>query len=158
MLDVRSADEFAAQRISNSINIPLDSIESQIKSIPKEQEIFIICHSGHRSQIAAKKLAHQGYQNITVVHGGLMACKKQAIPVEKCGHGISINRQVQMIIGLIILSGILFGFFIHSSFYLLSGAMALGLFIAGMTGFCGLATLLEKMPWNRKISCTHSLK
>lgn len=38
----------------------------------------------------------------------------------------------------------------HDFIHLLSGFVGAGLMFAGISGFCGLARLLVRMPWNRK--------
>ncbi|EHC46625.1 Rhodanese-related sulfurtransferase [Salmonella enterica subsp. enterica serovar Johannesburg str. S5-703] len=42
------------------------------------------------------------------------------------------------------------GYTVHGGFFLISGFVGAGLMLAGMTGFCGMARLLEKMPWNTR--------
>ena len=51
---------------------------------------------------------------------------------------------------LILLGGAL-GVAVHPAFWGLSAFVGAGLFVAGATGFCGMARLLTVMPWNRKM-------
>lgn len=48
------------------------------------------------------------------------------------------------------LIGVLLGAFVRPEFYVLSGFIAAGLVFAGVSGFWGMAKLLELMPWNRQ--------
>jgi hypothetical protein len=57
-------------------------------------------------------------------------------------------RQIQIGAGLLVLLGI-FGSFVWHPMYLLSAFVGAGLVFAGVTGFCGLALLLARMPWNK---------
>ena len=57
-------------------------------------------------------------------------------------------RQVQLIAGALILSGILLGWLVHPGFYGMSAFVGAGLTVAGATGWCGMARLLRIMPWN----------
>lgn len=62
---------------------------------------------------------------------------------------LELMRQVQMAAGGLILTGAALGTFVHPSFYGLCAFVGAGLFLAGATGFCGMARLLAVMPWNR---------
>lgn len=70
LLDVRESFEYADGHIPGAINFPLGSIQQFDGS--KEADIYVICHSGMRSQKAYKILQKQGY-NVTNVSGGMMA-------------------------------------------------------------------------------------
>lgn len=59
-------------------------------------------------------------------------------------------RQVQIAAGGLTLLGVILDYTIHGGFFLISGFVGAGLMLAGMTGFCGMARLLEKMPWNTR--------
>ncbi|MCI1294357.1 MAG: DUF2892 domain-containing protein, partial [Acetobacter sp.] len=60
-----------------------------------------------------------------------------------------LDRQVQLIIGLLVLTGSLLGFFVSPWYFLLTGFFGAGLTVAGLTGFCGLARVVAHAPWNR---------
>ena len=49
----------------------------------RDDDILVICLSGHRSPRQAKKLAEMGFSSVSNVHGGLMAWKKAGLPVKK---------------------------------------------------------------------------
>lgn len=51
--------------------------------------------------------------------------------------------------GALILIGAFLGNFVNYKFWLLPSFVGAGLFFAGITGFCGMAIFLEKMPWNK---------
>ena len=59
-------------------------------------------------------------------------------------------RQVQIAEGVLILIGVVVGYTVNSGFFLLSGFVGAGLLFAGISGFCGMARLLDKMPWNQR--------
>ena len=50
--------------------------------------------------------------------------------------------------GSLILLGVLAGWLVSPWFYLIDVMVGAGLLTAGLTGFCGMARLLAKMPWN----------
>lgn len=66
ILDVREEDELSEGYIDGSINIPLDSLEDNIKKAISDKTAFILvyCRSGRRSKIAAEKLVSMGYENV----------------------------------------------------------------------------------------------
>ena len=68
ILDVRSKGEFASGSIKNSLNIPLDTIESNLSKLKdKNNPIICCCASGMRSGVAKGILKSKGYTN---VHNG----------------------------------------------------------------------------------------
>ncbi len=71
LLDVRTQEEFAEGHIPGAICIPNDGLAgaTATKLPNKEQLIFVYCHSGMRSMMAANYLASQGYTNIVECGG-----------------------------------------------------------------------------------------
>lgn len=67
-LDVRTPQEYAIRHIDQFQNIP---IGSDFSTIPKDQEIVVICQSGLRSIQACKKLKKLGYTKLTHVRRGM---------------------------------------------------------------------------------------
>ncbi|MGI2115940.1 rhodanese-like domain-containing protein [Shewanella frigidimarina] len=65
LIDVRTAEEFAAGHIDGAINIPFENIVSELskRSITKDTEIVLYCRSGNRSGMAQESLVKQGYSN-----------------------------------------------------------------------------------------------
>ncbi|QBP41672.1 sulfurtransferase TusA family protein [Paenisporosarcina antarctica] len=71
VLDVREAAEYAFDHIPNSLSIPMGELESRMNELNKEDEIFVICRTGNRSDFAAQKLAENGFTNIINVVPGM---------------------------------------------------------------------------------------
>jgi len=71
LLDVRTAQEYAAGHIPGAILIPNESIGAEdIPLLPdKDQLIMVYCRSGNRSKQASSKLAALGYTNIVEIGG-----------------------------------------------------------------------------------------
>ncbi len=84
ILDVRTVEEFTAGHPQNAYNIPIlcldartgqkvpnldfdDLVQSQI---PKDKNIYLSCHSGQRSMMAAMKMEAMGYDQLVNVKGG----------------------------------------------------------------------------------------
>ncbi len=62
---------------------------------------------------------------------------------------MSLERQVRIAAGSLVLTGILFGWLVHPAFFGLSAFVGAGLVFAGVTDTCGMGMLLSKMPWNQ---------
>jgi rhodanese-related sulfurtransferase len=60
-----------------------------------------------------------------------------------------LMQQVQIVAGSLVLLGVVLGYLLNPAFFLLSGFVGAGLLFAGLSGWCGMALLLAKMPWNR---------
>jgi rhodanese-related sulfurtransferase len=84
LIDVREPDELAEQsyNVKNSINIPLDSIESKIDSIPKDKQVILACQKGGRSQKAFDLLKEKGFTNIANLEGGMNAWDEAGLPTK----------------------------------------------------------------------------
>lgn len=65
------------------------------------------------------------------------------------GSKLSLLRQAQLVAGTLALAGFVLGTFVAPAFHLLSGIVGLGLLHAGLSGRCGMASLLGRLPFNR---------
>jgi adenylyltransferase/sulfurtransferase len=75
-LDVRNQDELPKIKLKNSIQIPLLNLENEIKSLNKNQVIYVFCQSGIRSKIAAELLQKNQFQNVKSISGGALEMKE----------------------------------------------------------------------------------
>ena len=66
------------------------------------------------------------------------------------GPVISLERQVRITAGALVVTGVVLGWFVHPGFYGLSAFIGAGLVFAGITDICGLCLLLAKLPWNKR--------
>src|SRR5512143_3510627 len=80
-VDVRSQDEFASGHIPGMRCIPLDRLEGELGSLPKDRMILLSCQSGRRSGLAKEKLRSLGFERLAELDGGLAAWKKAGLPV-----------------------------------------------------------------------------
>lgn len=71
ILDVREAAEYAFNHIPNAISIPLGELDERMDEINKENEIYVVCRTGNRSDLAAQKLAKNGFINVINVVPGM---------------------------------------------------------------------------------------
>lgn len=71
VLDVREAAEFAFNHIPEAISIPLGELEDRIDELNKEKEIYVVCRTGSRSDLASQKLTENGFVNVKNVVPGM---------------------------------------------------------------------------------------
>lgn len=71
ILDVREAAEYAFNHIQNAISIPLGELDERLHELKKETEIYVICRTGSRSDLAAQKLTENGFSNVSNVVPGM---------------------------------------------------------------------------------------
>lgn len=84
ILDVRTAEEFAAGHIPDSTLIPYTEIERRSSELPadKSAPIFVYCRSGSRSAIASQTLVDLGYTNVVNMDGGFPDWARAGYPSE----------------------------------------------------------------------------
>jgi rhodanese-related sulfurtransferase len=148
LIDIRSPDEHARERIAGAVNVPLDRLSPG--TTPGDVLIFH-CRSGMRTGQAAAKLAETaGGRECYIVEGGLNGWGNAGLPLERVrGAPIEMQRQVMIAAGLLVLTGSLLSLFVTPALIWLAVFVGTGLTFAGVTGFCGMARLLALMPWNR---------
>ncbi len=84
LVDVRSSREFAhSGHPKGAVSVPPHLIKKDQTGLGRDDDLLVICLSGHRSPRQARKLAGMGYTKVTNVHGGLMAWKKAGLPVKR---------------------------------------------------------------------------
>ncbi|MED4206458.1 sulfurtransferase TusA family protein [Neobacillus mesonae] len=71
VLDVRETAEFAFNHIPGANSMPLGELEQRIGELNKDAEIYVICRTGNRSDLAAQKLAENGCTNVINVVPGM---------------------------------------------------------------------------------------
>lgn len=154
LIDVREPDEYKAEHIAYAMSMPLNVVSSVPAhlDLPKDCKIIFQCANGGRSEDACALVdARDQEQMLYVLEGGLKAWKNAALPVVSTASGgsMSIFRQVQIIVGVLVLSGVLVGFAGMRWGFALSGIFGAALAFAGVTGQCGLARVLSRLPCNR---------
>ncbi|MCC7305572.1 MAG: DUF2892 domain-containing protein [Alphaproteobacteria bacterium] len=155
LIDVREPDEFSAEHIGYASLLPLGIINDMgsVLDIPSGRKIIFQCMKGGRGMRACAAFPESPANPAFNLEGGIEAWKKEGLPVIGSGAGLSIFRQVQMIVGTLVLGLVVLGFMGLGLGFVLAGMIGGMLAFAGMTGWCGLAMLLSKMPWNKKTSC-----
>lgn len=150
LIDVREYPEFAAAHLSSAMLIPLGELERGAGEIDRKLPTYVICQTGRRSAEAQSKLLSLGFAEVKNVAGGIAAWRRAGYPVERAERAPwSLERQVRLAAGSLVLLGALLGIFVHSRFVWLSAFVGGGLVFAGVTDWCGMGLLLARLPWNR---------
>jgi rhodanese-related sulfurtransferase len=153
LLDVRTPVEFRELHAAGARNIPLDQLDPaivmQARNGAGNKPLYVICRSGSRGRQACEKFVQAGYPNVVNVEGGTLAWAECGLPVVRGKKTISLERQVRIAAGLLMLLGSLLGWLVHPIFIALSAFVGGGLVYAGVTDTCGMGLLMARMPWNR---------
>ena len=85
ILDVRTAGEIAEGFVENAAKVDVNDqgFDEGVSFLDKSKPVFVYCRSGHRSQIASKKLLKMGFTDVRNVEGGFMAWQQAGYPVSK---------------------------------------------------------------------------
>jgi rhodanese-related sulfurtransferase len=151
LIDVREPAEHAGEHIPGAQLIPLSGFDPARVPQERGKKVILHCLSGNRSNQAAQKLAASGRAEIWQLQGGIEAWKAAGYPTQKSARApLSLQRQVQMVAGSLVLAGTLLGAFVSPWFLILSGFVGAGLTFAGITNTCGMAMLLAKLPYNQR--------
>lgn len=148
LVDVRSPGEYATGHVPQASNIPLEQVEMRLADLG-DAPVVLLCHSGNRANMACEILADH-HPEILVVEGGTQAWIQAGKPIvsSSCTRW-SLERQVRLIAGLMILAGTGLALLVSPAWMYLAMFVGAGLTFAGATNICGMATLLALLPWNQ---------
>jgi len=150
LIDVRAPIEHAEEHIQGSKLIPLAELGERSSEIGSDQPIVVMCRSGKRGTDALDKLKAMGFTNVQNLEGGIIAWKSAGLPTNRSEKKVfPLMQQVQIAIGIGVLTGAILAKTLDVNWIFLSAFFGAGLVFAGTTGWCGLAMLMSKMPWNR---------
>ncbi|EPY15357.1 rhodanese domain protein [Strigomonas culicis] len=159
LVDVREPFEYRREHIAGSHSFPKSSLQpDEVLQAAGRLPICVQCVSGDRSSIVAQSLAgvvaksHSAYRNVGLYNltGGITAWRTAGLPVvEDKKAPLPVIRQVHLIASTLILSGTLLTRFYNQNFFALPLFVGCGLFVSGATGFCGMAVLLQYLPYNK---------
>jgi rhodanese-related sulfurtransferase len=153
ILDVRTDVEWNAEHLNGTIvHMPLHTLNEKsverLQSIAKSKPVYILCRSGGRARQAFQFFASHGMTNLHIIEGGIDGCKSCDAKTE-CRDVISLERQVRILAGTLIVAGISAGLMLTPLAFALSAFVGAGLIFSGITGKCGIALILARAPWNR---------
>jgi rhodanese-related sulfurtransferase len=154
LIDVRTPVEYAEIHVEGARLMPLDSLDAKaLASERNDEPLYVICRSGSRAAKAYEQLQEAGVNELYSVEGGTLAWEKAGLPVVRGAKVISLERQVRIAAGLLVLIAVALGWLVHPAFLGLAAFVGAGLVFAGVTDTCGMGLLLARMPWNRVKDC-----
>ncbi len=151
LVDIRESDEFAREHVPGAHHVPLSGFNPADFPGDKGKIAIFHCASGARTAEAAPKILGTAFAEVYALDQGLAGWKKAGLQtVVNRKMPISLQRQVQITAGSMVLIGVILGFAVSPWFFLLSGFVGAGLTFSGVSGTCAMASLLATMPWNRR--------
>lgn len=153
IIDVRTPIEYREVHLASARNIPLDVLEPAkvmaARTGSAAEPLYLICRSGSRGHQACEQFVAAGFTNIINIEGGTLACAESGVPVVRGKKMMSLERQVRIAAGSLVVFGAVLGWLVHPVFVGLSAFVGAGLVFAGVTDTCGMGLMLAKMPWNQ---------
>lgn len=153
LIDVRTPVEFREVHVEIARNVPLESLDPaavmQARSGSKSDPLYVVCRSGSRGRQACEKFLAAGFTNVVNVEGGTLACLDCGMLVVRGKKAVSVERQVRIVAGLLVLVGAVLAWFVDPAFVGLSAFIGAGLIFAGITDTCPMGMTIARMPWNQ---------
>lgn len=152
LIDVRTPVEYREVHVDIARNVPLDQLDAAKLTAGRSgsgRPLYVICRSGSRGKQACEKILAAGFTDVVNVEGGTAAWDQAGLPVVRGKKAISLERQVRIAAGSLVLIGSTIGAFVHPYGIGLAAFVGAGLVFAGLTDTCGMGMLLARMPWNQ---------
>ena len=152
LIDIREADEHAREKVIGARHLPLSKLDEADLALHAGKPIIFHCKSGARTMTNASRLARKTGSacEAFIIEGGLDAWKKAGLPVvTDRRQPLELQRQVQIGAGSLAFIGTVLGVMVSPWFLVVPAFVGAGLMTAGVTGFCGMAQLLMRAPWNK---------
>ncbi len=164
LIDVRTPAEFREIHATTARNVPLETLNPQAvmqsRNGNADDPLYVICRSGARAGQACQKFIDAGFENVLNVEGGTLAWDEAGQPVVRGKKTISLERQVRIAAGMLVLIGAVLGYLVHPYWIGLAGFVGAGLTFAGITDTCAMGMMIARMPWNQvcenSTTCTSS--
>ena len=148
LIDIRTPDEYTKEHIKGAINKTLNELNSH--DFFEDEIVVFHCQSGNRTRQAEGFFSKLPIKNVYILKGGINAWKKEKLQtVINAKTPFPIMRQVQIIVGFMVVLGIVLSYTISPWFNILSAFFGAGLLFAGLSGTCALANVLMLLPFNK---------
>jgi rhodanese-related sulfurtransferase len=154
VIDVRTPAEYQEVHAPCARLTPLDQLDPVAvmkgRNGTAGRPLYLICRSGSRAKQAGERFIAAGFPNVVVVEGGTLAWEQAGCPVIRGPKTISLERQVRIAAGALVVLGSVLSLAVDEWFAVLAAFVGAGLIFAGITDTCGMALLLARLPWNRR--------
>lgn len=153
LIDVRTPVEYREVHLDFARNVPLDQLDPttvlQACNGSQDEPLYVVCRTGSRGAQACEKFRQAGFTNVINIDGGTLACEQAGLPLVRGKKAMSLERQVRIAAGSLVLLGAVLSWLFHPACIGLSAFVGAGLIFAGITDTCGMGMMLARMPWNR---------
>ncbi len=92
ILDVRETNELTEISVPSAIHVPLGLLHTVVCELPRDRELFVLCHSGVRSAYATQFLLASGFEDVKNVTGGVIAWAQAHLPYISYGNLFNDQR------------------------------------------------------------------
>lgn len=149
-IDIRNTDEYKHEHIKHATCVPLSSLSKDVlEKFTKDECIVVHCQRGRRT-CDAEPVLQQFLTKFYILEGGIEAWKNAGGKTQTGEGPLPIPRQVFIGVGSLVLLTQILSWTVNPWFSILTAFFGAGLIFAGSTGFCLLAKMLEKLPYNKK--------
>ena len=151
LIDIREANERAREQIAGARHLPLSQLDEAELALQEGRPVIFHCKSGARTAGHSPRLAQKAGTTCEafIIEGGLDAWRKAGLPVvTDRRQPIELQRQVQIGAGGLAFFGTMLGLLVSPWFFIVPAFVGAGLMVAGISGFCGMASILMRAPWN----------
>ena len=153
LIDVRTSREFEDVHASCAQLVPLDTLNPsaviKARNGNEGKPLYVICKSGMRARQACEKFIAAGYNNVINVDGGTLAWEQAGLPVIRGKKAMSVDCQVRVAMGSMVLLGAALTILVHPAFVGMCAFVGCGMIYAGIADDCPMGTLIAALPWNR---------
>lgn len=81
LLDVREPAEWRAGHAKGARHVPLGKLAVAMKDLPRDVPVVVVCASGARSAMAARRLGAAGFTRVHNLRGGMAAWRRAGLPM-----------------------------------------------------------------------------
>lgn len=150
LIDVRTNAEFETVHIPDSHSIPLALLQERAAELAAlDGPIVLVCQSGARSQSALETLQQAGKTDLSSLDGGLIAWQSSGGDTAVGSSGTwAMDRQVRLVAGSLVLSGILASIAVPKAKWL-AGGIGTGLVYSAVSNTCTMGDVLSMLPYNQ---------
>jgi rhodanese-related sulfurtransferase len=82
ILDVREPEELQQVSVTGALHIPLGDLHYRLEEIPRDRDVYVLCHVGQRSAIATEFLRHLGHERVWNIRGGIVGWLRSGLPAD----------------------------------------------------------------------------
>lgn len=82
ILDVREHAELQQIAIPGALHIPLGDLQRRLDDVPRDRDVYVLCHVGQRSAMATEFLRTIGHDRVWNIRGGVIGWVRSGLPAQ----------------------------------------------------------------------------